>query len=878
MSLRHLPLWTLTLPAAMTLALVAEPSPWVRAQANALEGVEIPTTLPDGTTLNINSSEAMRLVNEALQSRFAQQYDSTDIEVNYQSADDAVQALIDGNTDLAAVGRNLTETEIQQGLTQLDLARPKIAVITSPDNPFSGSLTIDQFAQIFRGEITNWSEVGGPDAPIVLVDRPAISDTRQAFQSYPVFQNAPFEAASGAVSLDADSTEAVIDALDANAISYAVADQVQDNAAVKIVPMHNTLPSDLRYPFSQPLSYVYRETDPSPATLAFLGYALDPDNEAVIEAARTAQALPDATATPDDTPSETEAETDADAASEEELTADTPEAEAEAEAEAETTAPSGVNDQDSEIVVTGRDRGVPWWPWILALPVLGGLLWWLLKDRTPTAAPLVAAEPERRIILTPRDCRDAYAYWELPQAEVDALKRQNCSLALRLHDVTSIKDVDQQPPHSMAQFAVDMVAQGDLHIPISIDDRDYLVELGYLGTQESWHALARSEVVRVPACPSAVPTRSTGVGAAATAAGLTAAGAGAASSRPAASTSAAQAVSPEPARIILTPRDCRHAYAYWELPADQVQTIEANSWPLKLRLYDVTALPGASVANVNSMQEFDDSLSSPGDRHLPVPIDNRDYQVELGYVGANQQWHSLAKSEAVRVPACVETSSQPLETPPPGAKSSVTSAFSRQDEHPQGPAAGPIGELQNRAADGANPLQHQGSGMVSRAPDVAEIQKRGVAGLVGVTTAAGAAAAGVASKARSSLGLEAGTSRSMPGSGAGVRSDLGAESRIILVPRSADSAYAYWEIAPAHRQQLKDQGGRTMALRIHDATNLELDYQAPHGTQEYICQESDQDKHVPIPTPDRDYVAELGYLTEEGQWLRLLRSLHVRVG
>jgi phosphate transport system substrate-binding protein len=875
-SLRHLPLWTLTLPAAMTLALVAEPSPWVRAQANALEGVEIPTTLPDGTTLNINSSEAMRLVNEALRSRFAQQYDTTDIEVNYQSADDAVQALIDGNTDLAAVGRNLTEAEIQQGLTQLDLARPKIAIITSPDNPFSGSLTIDQFAQIFRGDITNWSEVGGPDAPIVLVDRPAISDTRQAFRSYPVFQNAPFEAASGAVSLDADNIEAVIDALDANAISYAVADQVQDNAAVKIVPMHNTLPSDPRYPFSQPLSYVYRETDPSPAALAFLGYALDPDNEAVIEAARTAQALPDATATADAdaeaTPeTETEVAPDPEAASEDELTTDT------AAPEAETAAPSEVIAQDSEIVVTGRDRGVPWWPWILALPVLGGLLWWLLKDRTPAAAPLVATEPERRIILTPRDCRDAYAYWELPPGEIDALKRQNCSLALRLHDVTGIEDVDQQPPHSMTQFASDTVAQGDLHIPISVDNRDYLVELGYLDNQESWHALARSEVVRVPACPSTVPTRSAGVGAAAKAAGLTAAGAVAASTRPAASASAAQAVSPEPARIILTPRDCRHAYAYWELPADQVQTIEANSWPLKLRLYDVTALPGANGTNVNSMQEFDGSLSSPGDRHLPVPIDNRDYRVELGYVGTNQQWHSLAKSEAVRVPACVETSSQPLENPSPVA-SPAASALSRQDERPQVAATGPIGELQNRAADVANPLQHQESGVMSKAPDVAEIQKRGVAGLMGVTAAAGAAAAGVASKARSSLSLDAGTSQSMPGSGAGVRSDLGAESRIILVPRDADSAYAYWEIAPAHRQQLKDQGGRTMALRIHDATNLELDYQAPHGTQEYVCRESDQDKHVPIPTPDRDYVAELGYLTEEGQWLRLLRSLHVRVG
>ena len=68
-----------------------------------------------------------------------------------------------------------------------------------------------------------------------------------------------------------------------------------------------------------------------------------------------------------------------------------------------------------------------------------------------------------------------------------------------------------------------------------------------------------------------------------------------------------------------------------------------------------------------------------------------------------------------------------------------------------------------------------------------------------------------------------------------------------------------------------------MVLRIHDATDLDIDYQLPHSTQDYPCYETDQDKHVPIPTPDRDYVAELGYLTAEGDWLQLIRSLHVRV-
>lgn len=113
--------------------------------------------------------------------------------------------------------------------------------------------------------------------------------------------------------------------------------------------------------------------------------------------------------------------------------------------------------------------------------------------------------------------------------------------------------------------------------------------------------------------------------------------------------------------------------------------------------------------------------------------------------------------------------------------------------------------------------------------------------------------------------------------GVGMRSDMGAESKIILVPRSADAAYAYWEAAPVHQEALRQEGGRVLALRIHDATNLELDHQAANATQEYILQPGDTDRHVPIPVPDRDYVAELGYLTDSGQWLQLVRSLHVRL-
>lgn len=815
-------LWLTAAPllVAATVGLEGDRLLWAQTP-NPLEGVEIPTALEPGSELTIESSEAMRLVNEALRSRFSSQYGDAQVAVEYDSANNALQALTDGDVDLTAIGRSLTEEEASAGLREVPVSRNKIAILVSPSNPFAGSLTVEQFAQIFRGEITNWSEVGGQDAPILLVDQPADSDTRQAFRNYPVFESGVFESAPGATVLPEASVATIAENLDDNSISYVVAEQALNNPAVKIVPMHDTLPDDERYPFSQPLSYVYSPESASPAVLAFLGFAVNPDSEALIEAARSA-AIADGEATGEAAATDPAAET-------------TPGAEPETTAEtAPGTSPETTLDETAPVTTAPvPTRGLPWWPWLLALPVLGGLLWWLLKDGAPVAVPLAAAA-DRRIILTPRNCRDAYAYWELPEGEVEALRQQNCSLALKLHDVTDIADVDRQAPHNTYQFDCDTVAVGDRHLPVSVDDRDYLVELGYVGTDNTWHALARSAHVRVPACPSSVTPGASGVGAAAAAAaGLGALGVGAAAiARPADATLA---------RVILTPRDCRHAYAYWELPPSTVDDLKAGSRSLKARLYDVTEMPG-SGNRLNSLQEFNAELLPQGDLQLPIAVDDRDYLVEVGYVDSNYQWQALAKSESVRVPAC----------PTNGAAAAALNGTTLGA--PLGGAAGLVG---------------------NRPPEAAEVSSIAAPPLTGL--AAGVAAAGLGASLGSRPAAPAADPVQETAVGIGRRTDMGAESKIILVPRGADAAYAYWEAAPAHKEALRQEGGRVMALRIHDATNLELDYQPPHTTQEYILEESDPDHHVAIWTPDRDYVAELGYLTDDGQWLQLVRSLHVRV-
>ena len=118
---------------------------------------------------------------------------------------------------------------------------------------------------------------------------------------------------------------------------------------------------------------------------------------------------------------------------------------------------------------------------------------------------------------------------------------------------------------------------------------------------------------------------------------------------------------------------------------------------------------------------------------------------------------------------------------------------------------------------------------------------------------------------------------------ASVDEDLGelpdgyGESRIMLMPRDPQWAYAYWDIPNAHKEELRRQGGQQLALRIYDVTDVDLDRQAPHSVQEYLCDEMAREWYLPIPVSDREYVADIGYRCADGRWLVLARSASVSI-
>lgn len=103
------------------------------------------------------------------------------------------------------------------------------------------------------------------------------------------------------------------------------------------------------------------------------------------------------------------------------------------------------------------------------------------------------------------------------------------------------------------------------------------------------------------------------------------------------------------------------------------------------------------------------------------------------------------------------------------------------------------------------------------------------------------------------------------------------ESRIVLMPRDPQWAYAYWDIPGPHKEEMRRQGGVRLAIRFYDVTDIDINAVAPHSLQQYECDEMAREWFLPIPVSDRDYIAEIGYVAADGRWLMMARSAPVHV-
>lgn len=133
-------------------------------------------------TVSTDGSTSMEKVIGALGESFMADNQGVTVGYNPTGSGAGITAVQEGTCDIGLSSRALKDEEKAAGLQETVLAYDGIAIIVHPDNPVS-DLTLDQIAKLYTGEITNWKDVGGNDAPVVLIGREAASGTRDGFES-----------------------------------------------------------------------------------------------------------------------------------------------------------------------------------------------------------------------------------------------------------------------------------------------------------------------------------------------------------------------------------------------------------------------------------------------------------------------------------------------------------------------------------------------------------------------------------------------------------------------------------------------------------------------------------------------------------------------
>ena len=135
-----------------------------------------------GGTVSTDGSTSMEKVIGALGESFMEANSGTTFTYNPTGSGSGIQAVSEGRCDIGLSSRALKDDEKASGLKETIVALDGIAIIVNPQNPVK-DLSLEQIAKIYTGEITNWKDVGGEDAEIVLIGREAGSGTRDGFES-----------------------------------------------------------------------------------------------------------------------------------------------------------------------------------------------------------------------------------------------------------------------------------------------------------------------------------------------------------------------------------------------------------------------------------------------------------------------------------------------------------------------------------------------------------------------------------------------------------------------------------------------------------------------------------------------------------------------
>lgn len=238
-------------------------------------------------TINVAGSDTMVNLAQAWAEKFNGENPGVQISVKGGGSGTGIAALINKTVDFADASREMKPEEISQAGTagvnpvKTEVARDGVVIVVNKANTVTG-LTKDQLGKIYSGAITNWKDVGGPDAAIVLLGRDSSSGT-YAFIKDEVLGKTTDYAKS---MRNLQSTQAIVDEVSKNADAIGYIGLGYENASIKPVAIDGSQASeasvlDGTYALSRGLN-MYSNGEPTGAAKAYIDWILSAEGQKLV--------------------------------------------------------------------------------------------------------------------------------------------------------------------------------------------------------------------------------------------------------------------------------------------------------------------------------------------------------------------------------------------------------------------------------------------------------------------------------------------------------------------------------------------------------------------------------------------------------------------
>ncbi len=257
--------------------------------------LKLDTSLPNPNVLTMDGSVTIVAIVKQLQIAYGlvnpslpTTYGIPDGRPNGTNA--GIQNLINDRVWIAASSRPLKSEELQRGLQGIPIARDALAIAVGVNNPYQGSLTMQQLKDIFQGRITNWADVGGPNQAIKVYNRSRDSGTHTFFQDAVLLGQAFAPDGPNFITARQDETTPLLRALGRDGITYSTITQIANQKTIRLVPVEGVLPTDQdavrqgRYPISR-VVYLVVKTRTAPVVQQFIETALSSQGQQSIQRA-----------------------------------------------------------------------------------------------------------------------------------------------------------------------------------------------------------------------------------------------------------------------------------------------------------------------------------------------------------------------------------------------------------------------------------------------------------------------------------------------------------------------------------------------------------------------------------------------------------------